>query len=123
MAEFTIPAEWRKGGSVLVCGGRDFTDRQKVKEVLDSLEPGIVVEGGATGADGIAHAWARLNGVHVASVSALWDHYRKPAGPIRNAAMLLLKPDLVVAFPGGRGTADMVRKARAVGIQVLEIPE
>jgi UDP-N-acetylmuramoylalanine-D-glutamate ligase len=30
------------------------------------------------------------------------------------------KPDLVVAFPGGRGTADMVAKARAAGVEVLE---
>jgi hypothetical protein len=31
------------------------------------------------------------------------------------------RPDLVVAFPGGRGTADMVRRARAAGISVIEI--
>ena len=29
--------------------------------------------------------------------------------------------DLVVAFPGGPGTADMVRRARAAGIKVLEV--
>jgi formate dehydrogenase assembly factor FdhD len=28
------------------------------------------------------------------------------------------KPDLVVAFPGGRGTADMVRKAQTAGVPV-----
>lgn len=33
------------------------------------------------------------------------------------------KPDLVIAFPGGRGTADMVRRARAAGIEVREIKE
>lgn len=31
------------------------------------------------------------------------------------------KPDLVVAFPGGRGTADMVQRARAAGVEVLEV--
>jgi ABC-type branched-subunit amino acid transport system substrate-binding protein len=31
------------------------------------------------------------------------------------------KPDAVVAFPGGRGTADMVRQARAAGIEVREV--
>lgn len=30
------------------------------------------------------------------------------------------KPDLVVAFPGGAGTADMVSRARRAGIDVLE---
>jgi hypothetical protein len=31
------------------------------------------------------------------------------------------KPDLVIAFPGGRGTADMVKKARRAGVEVVEI--
>jgi hypothetical protein len=30
-------------------------------------------------------------------------------------------PDLVVAFPGGRGTADMVRRANAAGVRVMEV--
>lgn len=43
----------------------------------------------------------------------------KAAGPIRNQRMLDEgKPDLVVAFPGGRGTADMVRRAKAAGVPV-----
>jgi hypothetical protein len=35
--------------------------------------------------------------------------------------MLEYGPDLVVAFPGGRGTADMVRRAKAAGCEVLEV--
>jgi hypothetical protein len=31
----------------------------------------------------------------------------RAAGPIRNQKMPEEKPELVVAFPGGRGTADM----------------
>jgi predicted Rossmann-fold nucleotide-binding protein len=34
--------------------------------------------------------------------------------------MLDMKPDGVVAFPGGDGTADMVRRARAAGVKVWE---
>jgi hypothetical protein len=29
------------------------------------------------------------------------------------------KPDLVVACPGGRGTADMVRRTKAAGIELI----
>ena len=48
--------------------------------------------------------------------------YDANAGPRRNARMLAEgKPDLVVAFPGGRGTADMVSKARAAKVEVMEI--
>lgn len=44
-------------------------------------------------------------------------------GPIRNSKMLLDgKPTLVVAFAGRRGTADMVQKARAAGVEVIEVP-
>lgn len=48
--------------------------------------------------------------------------YGKSAGPIRNQTMLDDgKPDLVLAFPGGRGTADMVAKAEKHGIPVRRI--
>lgn len=106
---------------VLVCGGRDYGEADKVEEVLSALDPSLIIEGGARGADSLARLWATKNGVHVCTVNALWDFYGKRAGPIRNSAMLALKPDLVVAFPGGRGTADMVAQAREAGIEVLEV--
>ena len=31
------------------------------------------------------------------------------------------KPDLVVAFPGGRGTRNMMKLAREYGLRLLEI--
>jgi hypothetical protein len=31
------------------------------------------------------------------------------------------KPDLVLAFPGGRGTANMMRQARERGVRVVEV--
>jgi hypothetical protein len=55
------------------------------------------------------------------AVMADWSIGRK-AGPIRNQRMLdEHAPDLVVAFPGGRGTADMVRRARKSGVEVAKI--
>jgi len=46
----------------------------------------------------------------------------KKAGPLRNQRMIDEgRPDLVVAFPGGKGTADMVRRAEAAGVKVLKI--
>jgi hypothetical protein len=48
-----------------------------------------------------------------------WNTHGRAAGPIRNQRMLdEVKPELVVAFPGGRGTADMVRRAREAGVNV-----
>lgn len=52
-----------------------------------------------------------------------WVTLGKAAGPIRNQQMLdEAKPDWVVAFPGGNGTADMVRRARKAGVKIVEVP-
>lgn len=110
---------------VLVCGGRDYNDLATARAVLDSLRASrgidLVIEGGALGADRVGRLWAQTSGVHVATVSALWDAYGKRAGMLRNAAMLLLQPDLVVAFRGGAGTANMIKQARAAGVEVWEL--
>ena len=51
-----------------------------------------------------------------------WAKHGRKAGPIRNQRMIDEgRPDLVVAFPGGTGTADMVERARVAGIRVIEI--
>lgn len=111
---------------VLVCGGRDYRDGDRVSAVLHKLnnEAGIdlIIEGGARGADYLAHVWATMAGVDTERFEAEWEHFGKMAGGIRNTRMLTEgKPDLVIAFPGGRGTADMVRKARRAGVDVVEI--
>ena len=54
---------------------------------------------------------------------AEWKKHGKAAGPIRNRKMLQDgKPDLVLAFPGGRGTANMVELATDAGIRVMHVP-
>lgn len=109
---------------VLVCGGREYADAHKVRAVLDGLEarPSYIIEGGARGADRLAKAWAHMTGIRVLTYPAKWDVYGRRAGYLRNREMLEHGcPDLVVAFPGGRGTADMVRQARAAGVPVMEV--
>lgn len=105
---------------VLVCGGRDWQDAQAVHRRLDELQPEAVLQGGASGADKAARAWARKHGVHCETWAADWKRKGKAAGPIRNQDMLDYgRPDLVLAFPGGRGTADIVRRARRAGVPVI----
>ena len=78
-----------------------------------------LIEGGAPGADRAAREWAQEHQVKAVTVPALWDLHGKAAGPIRNQRMVDdFKPDLVVAFPGGTGTADMVQRARKAGLAV-----
>lgn len=109
---------------VLVCGGRQFTDVAMLNGVLSkwASDADVVIHGAATGADTAAGKWAKLVGKRVEEYPADWKKYKKSAGPIRNSQMLDDgKPDLVIAFPGGRGTADMVQKAKMAGIPVMEI--
>lgn len=112
---------------VLVCGGRDFNDSDFIHNQLCDLNAergpfSVVIHGYAAGADHEANNWAQMMGLKIAGYRAEWQRYGNSAGPRRNQRMLDEgKPDLVVAFPGGRGTADMVRRAKAAQIEVLEI--
>ncbi len=104
---------------VIVCGGRDYADKEAITAELSLLSPGtVVVHGGARGADAIAGEVAKALGLPVEAHPADWQRWGRGAGPRRNAEMLALGADLVLAFPGGRGTEDMVRRARAVGVPV-----
>lgn len=122
---------------VLVCGGRDYDSwdvlYSTLYEIFDSglrdlSEPFIVVEGGATGADFLARVWAKYMAIEFPvtfeEYPADWKAHGKAAGAIRNQQMLdLAKPELVVAFPGGRGTADMVSRAKKAGVKVIEVKD
>lgn len=111
---------------VLVCGGRDFEDESAVVNFLFRLDDErpitAIVHGGARGADMIGGRAAQLLKVPCHVFPANWKRDGKAAGPIRNQRMLDQgKPDVVVAFPGGKGTADMVKRARSHGIEVIEV--
>lgn len=117
--------------NVLVCGGRNYSDRSKVFDELEILHAFnmklCVISGGATGADALAEEWARSKigkreGVSFRGFRADWTKHGKAAGPIRNQTMLDKgKPDLVLAFPGGAGTADMVRRATDANVTVKRL--
>jgi hypothetical protein len=113
---------------VLVTGGRDYTDRDRIHNELCGLRVtrgpiSCIIHGCATGADSEGMIWAEMMGIKHAPFRADWHTHGKAAGPLRNQRMIDEgKPDLVIAFPGGKGTADMVRRARAANVEVLEIP-
>lgn len=108
---------------VLVTGGRDFGNRELLFEILDRLHAThgftLLIHGDASGADRLAGEWGAARGVAVEAHPADWKKHGRAAGPIRNQKMLEENPELVVAFPGGRGTADMVTKAKRAGVEVF----
>lgn len=110
---------------LLVCGSRKYFDREAVFGALHYLAETYgwltIIEGGATGADRLAREWAVLCYHGVVTIPAEWDLNGKAAGLLRNEKMITSgKPDGVVAFPGGPGTADMKRRALAHGLPLWE---
>jgi hypothetical protein len=113
---------------VLVCGGRNYSNYLSFAREMRYFDQqhgpfDTVIHGGAKGADWMAHLWANspMGARKEVVFPADWDVHGRAAGPIRNRQMIEEgRPDLVIAFPGGRGTADMVRQAKAAGIPVVK---
>lgn len=120
---------------VLVCGGRNFTNWLSVHNELrpylikSEINDGDhstytleIISGMARGADTIAAKYAEQYNLRLHKFPANWDKYGKAAGSIRNQQMIdECYPDLVLAFPGGRGTADMIKRAKFNNIKVKEV--
>jgi hypothetical protein len=117
---------------ILVCGGRDYSDAESLNATLDNIIANIksmasgqsvrLIHGAARGADSLAAAWASSRGIAATAYPANWNLYGRSAGYVRNTQMLEEgQPHLVVAFPGGAGTAMMTRIARSAGVTVKEV--
>lgn len=111
---------------LLVCGGRNYSDRDRVYSYLDAVHKkrpvALLMQGGANGADALAKDWALDNLIPCLTLHANWKKLGKGAGPVRNGDMIcVFSPDGLVAFPGDDGTADMVSKAKKAGITVAEV--
>jgi hypothetical protein len=117
---------------ILVCGGRNYADASLLNATLDNIVANIratasnqsirLIHGAARGADSLAAAWASSRGLAATAYPAKWDIHGRSAGFVRNKQMLDEgQPHLVVAFPGGAGTAMMIRIARNAGVTVKEV--
>lgn len=125
---------------VLVTGGRHFTYRQYVFRrmalLAQSYKIAVIIHGAASGADRLAAEWAKSVNIPTLPFQADWRNISHPKAKVRmdsrgiaydatsgirrNQTMLDVgRPDLVIAFPGGPGTADMVQRAKKAGIPVL----
>jgi len=109
---------------VLVCGGRDYKDWWAIEHVLSIFDPrettlihGACISGADRIADSVAHG---LNWKKIEAYPADWAEHGRAAGPIRNKLMLTKgKPDVVIVFPGGAGTNNMMVQALKAKVHVL----
>ena len=132
---------------IVAAGGRDLSwPQERIASALLQRSGGravhLLLHGGARGADQAIGRAAHQLGWPVQSLPAEWGRYGRSAGPIRNRRLLeqaLAEAEahtspafaasvLVIAFPGGPGTASLVQQARRcsscspVPVVVMEVP-
>jgi YspA, cpYpsA-related SLOG family len=110
---------------VLVCG-RDYIDRAELFAELDRLHAeyvfGTIIAGRAGGIDALAVEWAKARGLATEVFKAEWGRFGRGASLLRDERILAeSRLDIVVAFSGGRGTTNMVRRAKAAGVWVVTV--
>lgn len=114
---------------VVVTGGRGFKDRGFIYSMLDGhhdAEPiSLLIHGCCHlgGSDIVCEDWAKTRCVPYVGMpawawrndgiaKALATPEGREEGPKRNRRMLLWSPKRCIAFPGGDGTADMLKAVR-----------
>jgi hypothetical protein len=109
---------------IIVTGGREYSNADKVRSVLDHLNPDVVVHGDCRGLDRLCKQWALDNG-KVQIPFPYPSQYGKAGGPIRNKEMCTKHKDAdyLVAFKGNNGTESCVREAQAVGLKIYRVVE
>lgn len=110
---------------VIVCGGLELTDREKVFSSLDywlaRLPISKIVHGCRPGSELLAGEWAQARGVTVSEAKLTKDDWAKLGGrqdAALNRIMLAFRPERVIAFAGA---GDMLDQARRAGVKCIEV--
>lgn len=111
---------------LVITGGRRFTDGELIHRALSAVHRkrgiALLIQGGADGADRLCAEWAWDRDIPVATFNANWQKHGIVAGPLRNQRMIDEgRPDAAVAFPGGRGTADMVARLIKASVPLWDL--
>lgn len=121
-SSWRLPAGSRTQGktavNIVVSGGREYENYPELSQKLDRIisqlnipsNMGInIVSGGARGADALAEKYAQERGYDTQVYPADWEQQGVQAGMLRNTEMAKVG-DVLVAFPGGSGTENMIRQ-------------
>ena len=104
----------------IIAGGRDYQLTEEDEQFLDTLDITEVISGTCRGADKDGEKWAKLRRIPVRRFPPDWVKHNKAAGFIRNVEMAKYA-QVLVAFPGGKGTAHMLREAKRLGLVVYDM--
>ena len=103
-----------------------YADRERIFQVLSDLHRArgieVILHGAASGVDLLSVVWADKNGLRAVPFPADWARDGKLASQKRNRKIISQgRPHLLLAFPGGKGTAEVIRFAKAEGVQVVDV--
>jgi len=111
----------------VICGGRDYkmlgTDYVALDRIHGIYKITEVVSGCQTGADQGGESWAKARGIPVKPFPYEKSKGRA-GGPIRNEKMAKYAREdngICVAFPGGRGTTNMITRAEYWCLPVIMV--
>jgi hypothetical protein len=118
-----------KVSAVIIAGGRNVRlnelQRNALARLLIRFPESTVMSGGASGADTDGVEVASGLGLEIHVEHADWTTYGRSAGIRRNAVLVKLALNrgraVLIAFPGGRGTEDMVTRCRRAGLMVFRV--
>lgn len=110
---------------LIVAGGRDFNNYNKLVQELDFLLKGIdktnveIVCGMARGADSLGERYAKQNNISIKYFPANWNASGKSAGYIRNEEMARYATNLIAFWDGmSKGTKHMINLAQKYDLVV-----
>lgn len=111
---------------VVVTGGRDFNNKNLIFQVLDNFHQQtpirLLIHGNARGVDKLCGLWSLNNEINTLIMPAKWSKYQYSAGPLRNEEMVNspygIEPNVLISFPGGKGTEHMTKYCTDKGIEV-----
>lgn len=110
--------------NLIVAGGRDFQDYNRLENVLFEFAEQHgddymmnIVSGMARGADSLAVQFCRIHDVCLIEMAPDWNQYGKSAGYRRNADMAAISQGLVAFWDGkSKGTKHMIETAQRLGL-------
>ena len=108
---------------VIIAGGRNFDDFNKLCQVCDEFLQGQnnieIVSGAYKGADLLGERYAAERNYQIKQFPADWRRYGKSAGLKRNTEMAAYA-DILIAFWDGKskGTKNMIDLATQAGLKV-----
>ncbi len=108
---------------VIIAGGRDFDDFERLHEVCNRLLDAdvTVISGNARGADTLGEQYAEAHepfGMQLEKYPADWDKHKKAAGHIRNHQMSLIADGLIAFWDDkSKGTKNMIEQAHKAQLE------